>query len=158
MKIEIMSGLSNIIRYGITILTDSKYNKQTKEIILESVNKSFQELAEKLESTEIDEVMTHLIKIGKNLETISNNFSELGIRESKRESKNKQEQELSETQILAKHIFKDYEYNLVPNLSIINSAIRVINIAKEEIGKYVEEVCVCNNGDGIVLRKVTDNT
>lgn len=150
MKIEIMSGLSNIIRYGIMMLTDSKYNKQTKEIILESVSKSFQELAEKLESSEIDEIMTHLIKIGKNLETISNNFSELGIREAKRESK----QELSETQILVKHIFKDYEYNLVPNLSIINSAIRVINIAKDSIGKYAKEVCVCDNDDGIVLRKV----
>lgn len=49
-----------------------------------------------------------------------------------------------------------YMPNLTPDFKIINSVIKVVNIAKEEIEAFLPPVF--DSDDGIVLRKIANDT
>lgn len=143
-----MYDLPDIMRSGIIILADAKYNQKVKKLMLDEVRKDIKDQAKNMSFIEVEEIMTYLDKISNNLENIENKYEELGIKVLKR----KEKQENNEMQIFLRRMLKDYEYDLIPNLKIIRSAIEVVNITREEIGKFLPPVL--ESSDGVVFRKV----
>lgn len=154
-----MYDIPATIRHGIEILTKWD-NKEAKEYGLENIRHNFNESASELTPSQLQEVMDYLTSITEYLNGIINGFSSLGIEIEKEKEKKEQEvveKEYTGIQKFAIHMFKDYKYILSSHMSIISSALNVVNIAKEEIAKHLPEVCVYNNADGVVLRKITRN-
>lgn len=157
-----MYDIPVLIRHGIKELFDNNNSEKT-EYVIEKVRNGLNEYANELTPSELEKVMNYLSSIIECLNEILNGFSSLGIKvlkngreELKREIE-EVEREDTGVQKFGKNIFNDYEYSLAFNIKLISSALNVVNIAKEEIAKHLPEVCVYNNADGVVLRKIVGN-
>lgn len=162
-----MYDIPSLIRYGIEVLTKWD-NKEKIEYGLEDVRNRLNESASELTETQLQEVMKYLVGITEYLNGIINELSNLGIKaykdeevkenEEPEEKPSEEQEEFTELQKFARHIFADHINDLNNQVHIINSALQIVNIAREEIGKHLPEVLVCDNADGRVLCKVTGDT
>lgn len=139
-----------ILKFGILELTSKNSNEADT---LENTRKKFKSNISKLNPLELEKMITYFDKMSKNLKSIVNNYRELGIKTTKEDEVTN---EFNEFQLLVSFIINTYMSTLTPDFKIINAAIKIVNIAIEEIELLL--LPVLDSADGVVLRKVTNDT
>lgn len=139
-----------ILKFGILELTSKNSNEADT---LENTRKKFKSNISKLNPLELEKMITYFDKMSKNLKSIVNNYRELGIKTTKEDEVTN---EFNEFQLLVSFIINTYMSTLTPDFKIINAAIKIVNIAIEEIELLLPPVL--DSADGVVLRKVTNDT